>query len=189
MNRYKPAPQYLPASLVAMALALFSVWCGLRWQLALIPAGLFVLSSLVLYYLATRPPIEIRDSDLRIGDLLIRWRDVARIDSTKWTSPLVLNLGTYDGGRLTMIYPGDEESASRLLRQMRRLAREALIDGLPHREYWGEVVPVRNEGQVLTSPRYRLLRPEDEAEVERLFQRLKAVGRFDKSSSSDDRQD
>jgi len=33
---------------------------------------------------------------------------------------------------------------------------------------------------------YPLLRPEDEAEVERLYQRLKAVGRLDSRSSSDE---
>lgn len=189
MNRYSPARQYLPASLVAVGLALFSVWCGLRWPLALVPAGLFVLSSLVLYYLATRPPIEIRESDLRIGSQVIGWREVTRIDTTKWTSPLVLHVGLQDGGRLKMIYPGDEESASRLLRQMRRLARGAVLDGLPYHEYWGELVTVRDEAGNPTPPKYRLLRPEDEAEVERLFQRLKSVGRLDKSSSTDDRQD
>ena len=33
---------------------------------------------------------------------------------------------------------------------------------------------------------YPLLRPEDEAEVERLYQRLKAVGRLDSRNSSDE---
>lgn len=189
MNRYSPARQYLPASLVAVGLALFSVWCGLQWPLALVPAGLFVLSSVVLYYLATRPTIEIRESDLRIGSQIVGWREVARIDTTKWTSPLVLRVGLQDGSKLRMIYPGDEESASRLLRQMRRLARGAVLDGLPYHEYWGELVSVRDEARHLTPPKYRLLRPEDEAEVERLFQRLKSVGRLDKSSTTDDHQD
>ena len=189
MNRYRPARQYLPASLVAAGLALFSVWCGMRWQFALIPAGLFLVSSLVLYYLAIRPPIEIRESDLRIGSRLIRWAEVARVDSTKWTSPLVLDIRLQDGRQLRMIYPGDEESAGRLLRQIRRLARVALIDGLPYREYWGEVIAVRGDGPGTPSPRYRLLRPEDEADVERLFQRLKTVGRLDRSSSSEEHQD
>ena len=32
------------------------------------------------------------------------------------------------------------------------------------------------------SPRYRILRPEDEAEVERLYQRLKTVGNLDQKN-------
>jgi hypothetical protein len=37
-----------------------------------------------------------------------------------------------------------------------------------------------------TPYRYPLLRPEDEAEVERLYQRLKTVGRLDSKSSTDE---
>lgn len=188
MNRYRPARQYLPASLVAAGLALFSSWCGLNWPLAFMPAGVFVLFSVTLYYLATRPAIEIGESYLSIGKETIRWSEVARIDSTVWTSPLVLQLGLRDGRSLRLIYPGDIESASRLIRQMRRLAREAVIDGVPYRQYWGEVVPFRVEAQALAVPRYRLMLPEDEAEVERLYQRLKSVGNLDPRSSADDRQ-
>jgi hypothetical protein len=188
MNRYRPARQYLPASLVAAGLALFSSWCGLNWPLAFMPAGVFVLFSVTLYYLATRPAIEVGESYLSIGKETIRWSEVARIDSTVWTSPLVLQLGLRDGRSLRLIYPGDIESASRLIRQMRRLAREAVIDGVPYRQYWGEVVPFRVEPQALAVPRYRLMLPEDEAEVERLYQRLKSVGNLDPRSSADDRQ-
>src|SRR5260370_26912808 len=35
-------------------------------------------------------------------------------------------------------------------------------------------------------PRYRILRPEDEAEVERLYQRLKTVGNLDQKNSTDE---
>jgi hypothetical protein len=188
MNRYRPARQYLPASLVAAGLALFSSWCGLNWPLAFMPAGVFVLFSVILYYLATRPAIEVGESYLSIGKETIRWGEVERIDSTVWTSPLVLQLGLRDGRKVRLIYPGDIESASRLIRQMRRLAREAVLDGVPYRQYWGEVVPFRAESQQLPVPRYRLMCPEDEAEVERLYQRLKTVGHLDSRSSADDRQ-
>ena len=87
VSRYRPSPQYLPASAVAALLAVFSIWCGLRWPLALIPAALFVLSSAMLCYLVTRPVIEVTESDLRIGSQCIRWADIERIDSTAWTSP------------------------------------------------------------------------------------------------------
>ena len=188
MNRYRPARQYLPASLVAAGLALFSSWCGLNWPLAFMPAGVFVLFAVTLYYLGTRPAIEVGESYLSIGKETIRWGEIERIDSTVWTSPLVLQLGLRDGRKVRLIYPGDIESASRLMRQLRRLAREAVIDGVPHGQYWGEVVPFRAEAQNLPVPRYRLLLPEDEADVERLYQRLKSVGHLDQRSSADDRQ-
>jgi hypothetical protein len=169
-------------------LAVFSAWCGLHWPLAFLPATIFVLFSVVLYYLGTRPVIEVGESYLSIGKETIRWGEVERIDSTVWTSPLVLQLGLRDGRAVRLIYPGDIESASRLIRQMRRLAREAVLDGVPYRQYWGEVVPFRAEAQKLQVPRYRLMRPEDEADVERLYQRLKTVGHLDpRSSPADDR--
>ncbi len=36
-------------------------------------------------------------------------------------------------------------------------------------------------------PTYRLLREEDEAEVERLYHRLKKVGRLDSTNSNDEK--
>jgi hypothetical protein len=70
---------------------------------------------------------------------------------------------------------------------MRRLSRDALIDGIPYRQYWGEVLAPGNERRQATLPRYRILRPEDEAEVERLYQRLKTVGNLDQKNSTDEK--
>jgi hypothetical protein len=56
-----------------------------------------------------------------------------------------------------------------------------LIDGIPYKQFWGEVLPSVERRQ-LPSPKYQLLRPDDEAEVERLFQRLKTVGHLDPKS-------
>ena len=67
--------------------------------------------------------------------------------------------------------------------------RDAVIDGLPYHEYWGDVVVARTEPQKLTPPKYQLLRAEDEEEVDPLFQRLKAAGHLDSKTSADDRQD
>jgi len=41
-----------------------------------------------------------------------------------------------------------------------------------------------SERKQSTLPRYRILLPEDEAEVERLYQRLKAVGHLDQKNST-----
>ena len=189
MSRYRSASQYLPASAVAALLAVFSVWCGLQWPLALIPAVLFVLSSAGLCYLGTRPVIEITESELRIGPERIRWMDVERVDSTAWTSPLILNIGLRDGRRLRLIHPGDVRSGEKLLRQIGRRLRVTLIDGLPSRDDREAAVSVEEEAGRLVSRKYRLLRPQDEAEVEEMYQRLKAMGRLDKQGSREDRHD
>jgi hypothetical protein len=101
-------------------------------------------------------------------------------------SPLVVHITLYDDSRILMVYPGDLDSANSLLRHMRRQAREALIEGVPHREFWGEILPPVELPEPQPMTEGRLLRPEDQAEVERLFQRLKSVGYLDQRNSSDE---
>jgi hypothetical protein len=98
----------------------------------------------------------------------------------------LVHLGLADGRRLHLFYTGDSENGDELLRQICRSAQRAEIDGRPNEE----VRPVRPSPfpavRQLPPARYRLLRPEDEEEVERLYQRLKAVGRLDSKSSTDE---
>jgi hypothetical protein len=93
----------------------------------------------------------------------------------------------FDDSRLLVVYPGDLDSCNSLLRQLRRLSRDALIDGIPYRQYWGEILIPGGDRRQSPPPRYRILRPEDEAEVERLYQRLKAVGHLDQKNPSDEK--
>ncbi len=80
------------------------------------------------------------------------------------------------------------DSCNSLLRHLRRLSRDALIDGVPYRQYWGEALaPGSGERKQPPLPRYRILRAEDEAEVERLYQRLKTVGNLDQKNSTDEK--
>ena len=74
-----------------------------------------------------------------------------------------------------------------LLRHIRRSSREALIDGIPWVQFWGEAVVAPVEKKETTAPKYQLLRTEDEAEVERLFQVLKTVGHLDTRQPSDEK--
>ena len=85
-----------------------------------------------------------------------------------------------------LVYSGDPDSCNRLLRHLRRFSRDALIDGIPYRQYWGEVMAAGAERRPVPPPRYRILKPEDEAEVERLYQRLKTVGHLDHKKNSTD---
>jgi hypothetical protein len=148
---------------------------------------LFILTGAGCILLYLRPTIEIHAHHLRIGGSIVPWVDLHAVDRTGWISPLVLLLTLSDGSRRVLIYPGDLDGCNRLLRQVRRCAREALIDGLPYHEYWADDSPVGGPPGLLESAasgqlplaRYPILREEDEAEVERLYQRLKAVGHLD----------
>lgn len=191
MEVYRPARQYLPASLTAFALAMFSAWCGVQWSMAFLPAVLFIVSAVLLGYLGTRPSIEVSEQGLRIGCKTLHWPDITRIDSTSWNSPLVLNLTLSSGERRRLIYPGDVLSAERLMRQVRRMARGAAVDGVVRPVALPQVAPIRADSPNLTAPRPRLLREEDEAEVRRLYAELKNAGREGSRSVSgaDDRPD
>jgi hypothetical protein len=187
VTRYSPSRHYLHAGLAALGFGVFSAWCGWTWTPAYLAATLFLVSAGLLLYLALRPPIEIHDTHLRIGRRNVRWGDIRRLDRTGWLSPLIVHVTLFDNHRLLLVYPGDLDSANSLLRHLRRHAREALIDGIPHRQFWGEALQAAPERPQLPAPRVRLLRPEDEAEVERLYQRLKTVRHLDPDNSPDEK--
>ena len=71
--------------------------------------------------------------------------DIRRLDRTGWISPLMVRITLFDDSRLLLVYPGDLDSCNSLLRHLRRLSRDALIDGIPYRQYWGEVLAPGNE--------------------------------------------
>jgi hypothetical protein len=181
MTCYSPSRHYLTAGLAAAVLAVFSGWVAIGWAPAWIAAVLFVASASILLILALQPAIEIYDHHLAIGKRIIPWNEIRRLDRTSWISPLIVQLTLTGDRRFTLVYPGDIDSGKSLLRHLRRTARNALIDGIPYRQFWGEAPPSQ-ERRHIASPKYQLLRPEDEAEVERLFQRLKTVGHLDKTS-------
>lgn len=187
ISRYLPSRHYLPAGILALASAAFSVWCGFRWAPAFLPAILLLMGAAVVFFLAFQPPIEIHESHLRIRDRVIPWNQVRRLDRTGWISPLVMHLTLHDDSRILLVYPGDLDSATGLLRHLRRYSRESLIDGVPYKQFWGEIIGAAPERRQLPSPKYPMLRPEDEAEIELMFQRLKTVGHIDPKKSSDEK--
>lgn len=176
-----------------MGLAVFSGWCAYRWLPAAVPAVLLAASAGGVLWLGLRPSIEVTQEALRTGKRTILWREVRRVDQTGWVSPMVVDLTLADQTKIRLIYPGETEHSNRLLRIIQQRSTEALINGVPYRRIFGESVQrdaraketgsketgARETGAKLSSPRYRLLTEDDEAEVERLYQKLRAAGRLD----------
>ena len=185
MTTYAPSRHYLTAGLVALGLAGFSSWVAWQWAPAYIAAFLFVASAAILLVLGLQPPIRVCEDHLAIGRRVILWNEIQRLDRTSWISPLMVHLTLTGDRRVLLIYPGDVDAGKSLLRHLRRCARGALIEGIPYRQFWGELLPPAAERRQLQQPKYQLLRPEDEAEVERLFQVLKTVGHIDPRSSDE----
>jgi hypothetical protein len=211
--RYRASRRFLLPALAAIAGCGFSLWTGLRWShivwpgpawlahlsgaLPWIAAAGFALSAALILALVLRPSIQIFETHLQIGRRTIPWTDVRRVDQTGWNVPLILHLTLENSETLRLIYAGDLDSCGALLRHLRRHSRNALLDGVPYREFWGEhaiaasaaSAPAASAPKQLPPPRYRLLPPEEEEEVERLFQRLKSAGHLDRAidkTSSDD---
>src|SRR5260370_9253509 len=90
-----------------------------------------------------------------------------------------------DKTRYLLVYPGDTDSSNSLLRHLRRFSREALIDGVPYRQFWGEVPSKPKDRKQAAPPHYPLMLPEDEADIKRLFQRLKTVGHIHPKSADE----
>jgi len=179
--RYTASRRYVFLAFATLVAALLTSSIALRWPQAWVAVALFAVTATGVSLLAFRPSIEIHETHLAVGRRAIGWSEIRRIDQTGWSAPLALHLTLTDGSRVLIVHAGDVDSSSSLLRHLRRYSREALLDGIPYRQFWGEAPAPQN----LPPPRYPLLRPEDEEEVERMFQRLKSVGRLDSRYSDE----
>jgi hypothetical protein len=158
-------------------------WPSLRIAMS-VSGGVLALGGSGLLLLALLPAIEIHENHLMIGQRAIAWGDVRRLDQIPWLAawnlPLAVYLTMADESCVLVVYAGEADSSASLLRHLRRYSREALLEGIPYSQFWGETAAAKQ----LPPPRYPLLRPEDEEEIERMFQRLKTVGRLDHRSDS-----
>jgi hypothetical protein len=199
---YRPSRRYILFAVLAFCGTLFSAWTGLRWPSTWIAAALFGATSLALIALLWQPGIEIHETHLQLGRRVILWRDIRRLDQSGWIAPLAVTLTLANDRRVLMLYAGDVDSSTSLLRHLRRYSRSALLDGVPYLQAWGELSktpepgrtpdPQKTKEPAAAPPRqpsaavYRpLLRPEEEEEIERMFQRLKSVGRLDQRGSDE----
>ncbi len=170
MTRYLPSRSYLYLGLAASGLSAFSAFLAAQWAPAAVPAGLFFATAVLNFFLWCRPIIELTSRTVTIGDKEFLWSEIEGIERTGWISPLVVKLLFRDGSRALLIYPGAMEGSKRLSDDLaRRLAKSREYS--PARALAGSGAP-----SMIDLP---LFPPDEEAEIERLYQRLKSVGHLE----------
>ncbi len=189
VETFLPSRLYARVGWAALAGSLVCVLCGFRAPLAFIPGLLCAITSAGLFWLAARPVIEINDEKFSIGDRAIAWREVREVNRSRFLSPLVIKLRLTNSRHRILIYPGEPDRIERLMFQLRKNSQLATFDGVAYRDYWTWLSLSGGQGDTSTLDHpVRMLSPDDEDEVERLYQKLKSVGRLDGRStdSSDD---
>lgn len=211
LSRFQPARGLTVVGLVAAFAATLAGAFAIKWTALFGVAILLMLVACVFALASFRPVIEVHDLYLAIGQRVIPWADVRQVQTTKWSSPLLLRLVLANRTTVTLFYPGDFASCDRLLRSIRHNAKWALLDGTPWHHYWHQppqplpglkkkgaaaaaapaataTAPVPASATSSATPAASsshasipVIRPEDEAEVERLYQLLKSVGHLDNS--------
>ena len=186
---FVPARLYARIGWAALGGSLISIFCGYRAPLAFLPAFLCAATALGLFWLASQPAIRVTENQFNIGDRTIAWREVTEVNSSRFVSPLVLHLRLTNNRKKLLVYPGEPEQIAQLVTLLHKHAHGASFDGIAYKDYWTSlnVAAGRNDKANSDQP-VRMLSPEDEEEVERLYQKLKAVGRLD-SRSSDSNED
>ena len=200
VETYLPWRLYARTGWAAFAGSLVCIVCGARAPLAFIPALICAGIAGFLLWLAVWPPVRLGETQFNIGDRAVAWREVRQINKPTLACPLVLDLKLTNSRHKWMIYPGDPERIEKLLWVLRKNCFMASFDGVPHREYWAwettakaattaaaaavEKAPVVVEQQAQPQeqpqqPPSRMVSQDEEDEIERMYQKLKAVGRLD----------
>ena len=182
---YQPSRLYARVGWAAVAGSLVCILCGFRASLAFVPGFLCALTAAGLCWLSTRPAIRIGENQFNIGERAIAWREVREINSSRFVSPLLLHLKLTNCRSKLLVFPGEPERIARLMYQLRRNSHLAAFDGVAYRDYWTwtTLTALHGENQAMEQP-VRMLSSEDEEEIERLYQKLKTVGRLDSRGSS-----
>ena len=189
VETFLPSRLYSRVGWAALAGSLVCVLCGFRAPLAFIPGVLCALTSAGLFWVAARPAIQVSEDQFTIGDRAIAWREVREVNRSRFLSPLVIKLKLTNSRRRVLIFPGEPERIERLMFQLRKNSQFATFDGVAYRDYWTWVglSGARGDASTLDQP-VRMLSTDDEEEIDRLYQKLKSVGRVD-SHATDSTED
>ena len=184
VETFLPSRLYARVGWAALAGSLVCVLCGFRAPLAFIPGVLCAVTSAGLFWLAARPVIEVNDEQFNIGDRAIAWREVREVNRSRFLSPLVIKLKLTNSRRKVLIFPGEPDRIERLMFQLRKNSQLATFDGVAYRDYWTWLSLSGGQGDTSTLDQpVRMLSPGEEEEIERLYQKLKSVGRLDGRST------
>lgn len=137
-------------------------------------------------FLASRPASHHGgENQFTVGERAIAWREVKEINSSRFVSPLLLDIKLTNNRRKHLVYPGEPEQIGKLMYQLRRNSHLATFDGVAYRDYWTWTSLGSNKlaGPIAEQP-VRMISQDDEEEIERLYQRLKTVGHLDGRSES-----
>ena len=180
VETYLPSRLYARIGWAALAGSVVCVLCGFRAPLAFIPGFLCAATAAGLFWLSARPAIRLGETQFNIGERAIAWREVREINSSRFISPLILNVKLTNSRSKLLIFPGEPERIEKLMWQLRKNSFLATFDGVSHRDYWAwaAVASARGENPVPEQP-VRMLSAEEEDEIERMYQKLKTVGRLD----------
>jgi hypothetical protein len=189
VETYLPSRLYPRIGWAALAGSLICALCGLRAPLAFIPGFLCALTAAVLFWLWKRPPVRLGETQFNIGERAIAWREVRQINTPRFVSPLILDLKLTNSRHKLMIYPGEPERVEKLMWQLRKNSFLATFDGVSYRDYWAWAAVAQSRGETSAPEQpVRMLSSEEEDEIERMYQKLKTVGRLD-SRTSDSKTD
>jgi hypothetical protein len=189
VETYVPSRLYARVGWAALVGAIVCILCGFRAPLALIPGVLCALTAGGLFWLSALPHIRVGATQFHIGERTIAWQEVREINSSRFVSPLILKLKLTNSRRKTLIFPGDPEQIARLMYQLRKNSSWATFDGVAYRDYWTwNDIKEQSGSESKNDNPVRMISQDDEEEIERMFQKLKSVGRLDsrKTDSSDD---
>jgi hypothetical protein len=184
VETYLPSRLYARIGWAALAGSAICALCGFRAPLAFIPGFLCAATGAALFWLSRRPPIRLGETQFNIGERAIAWREVREINNSRFVSPLFLNIKLTNSRHKYLIYPGEPQRIEKLLWQLRKNSFMATFDGVSHRDYWAWAAVAKSHGQT-TPPEQpvRMLSADEEDEIERMYQKLKTVGRLDSRST------
>lgn len=195
VETFLPARVYSRSGWATAASCIIFGALGFRSPEFLIPIAVLAPVSLVLLWLGTRPPIQIQETQIGIGERVVVWREIEAINRVKISLPLILRFKLTNARRLLLIYPGKMEKIDYLVEVIRKCSHLATFDGVAYKDQWnwsatlgtGETKASVVPDPVVEAPKstaagpppIRMLSEEEENEIERMFQKLKTVGSLD----------
>lgn len=185
---FVPSRLYARVGWAALAGSLVCVLCGFRAPLAFIPGLFCALTAAALFWLAARPPIRVGETQFNVGERAIAWREVREINRSRFLSPLIVKIKLTNARQKILIFPGEPDRIERLMFELRKHSELATFDGVAYRDYWTwlSLSGGRGDTSTLDQP-VRMLSAEEEDEIERMYQKLKTVGRLDSRGDSKDK--